>query len=103
LKRVGQTLKEVMLHTQGLVAGVGRSSNEAERSFRRYHQRVDRMGCFMSEEGCDNFNGLWVYVNFEPYQMRKERKRRYCYPGLAPLRIAQAQMAELTWLDVLEI
>jgi hypothetical protein len=104
LKRVGQTLKEAMVHTQGVVAGMGRSSNEAERALRRYHQRVDRMGCFMSEEGCDNFNGLWmVYVNFEPYQKRKERKRHYCYPGWAPLEIAQAQMAELTWLDVLEI
>lgn len=102
LKRVGQTLQEAMAHTPGIVAGMGRSSNEAERSFRRYHPRVDRMGCFMSEKGCGNFHGLWrVYVHSEPSQKRKERKRHYGYPGLAPLEIAQAEIA--SWLDALEI
>lgn len=81
-----------------------RTSNVAERSFRGLKQRTGRMGNFMSEEGADNFLEAWsVYSNFEPYQVRRERKRRYRYPGQSPLAIAQADVAGYCWLDALEI
>jgi len=99
-----ETLPQAMTHTLGLVRGLERSSTVAERFFRRYKQRVRRMGCFMSRAGCDNFNALWeVYFNFEPYQIRKERKRRYCYPGRYPLEIGEVDTQGLNWLDVVGI
>lgn len=86
LALIEKTLTEAMTYTLGIVEGIGRTSNVAERFFRRYKQRVRRMGCFMSFGGCDNFNAAWeVYINFEPYQVRKERKKHYRYPGLCPL------------------
>jgi hypothetical protein len=75
-----------------------------ERFFRRYKQRVTRMGCFMSPGGCDNFNAAWaVYINMEPYQVRRERKKHYRYPGLCPLEVGGASIQGLTWLDLLEV
>ena len=104
LARIEKTLAEAMTHTLGIVEGIGRTSNVAERFFRRYKQRVRRMGCFMSFGGCDNFDALWeVYINFEPYQVRKQRKKRYRYPGLCPLEVRRAQIQGVTWLDAVGI
>ena len=104
LALIEKTLAEAMTHTLGIVEGMGRTSNVAERFFRRYKQRVARMGCFMSDGGCDNFNAVWeVYINFEPYQVRKERKKRYRYPGLCPLEVGGAQIQGVTWLDAVGI
>jgi transposase-like protein len=83
IQLIGKTLEEALLHTSQVVDGMGRTSNVAERFFRRYRQRIRRMGCFMSNGGCDAFNLLWLtYINLEPYQRRQERKRRYRHPGL---------------------
>ena len=99
-----KTLAEAMTHTLGIVEALGRTSNVAERFFRRYKQRVRRMGCFMSLGGCDHFNAVWeVYINFEPYQVRKEIKRRYRYPGLCPLEVGGAHIQGVTWLDAVGI
>jgi transposase-like protein len=102
LTLIEKTLTEAMLHTKGIVHGMGRTSNVAERFFRRYKQRVARMGCFMSLDGCDNFNAAWaVYINMEPYQVR--RKKHYRYPRRCPLEVGEAPMQGLTWLDMLEV
>jgi len=104
LALIEKTLAEAMTHTLGIVEGIGRTSNVAERFFRRYKQRVRRMGCFMSFGGCDNFNAVWeVYINFEPYQVRRERKKQYRYPGLCPLEVGEAQIQGVTWLDAVGI
>lgn len=104
LTLIEKTLTEAMLHTKGIVKGMGRTSNVAERFFRRYKQRLARMGCFMSPDGCDNFNAAWaVYINMEPYQVRRERKKHYRYPGRCPLEVGGALIQGLTWLDLLEI
>jgi transposase-like protein len=101
---VDRTLTQALTHTLGLVKGIERSNTVAERFFRRYKQRLRPMGGFMSVEGCDNFNALWmVYFNFEPYQVRKERKKRYCHPGRCPLEIGEVDAQGLTWLDVVGI
>lgn len=100
LRLIGQTLQEVMLYTSRVVEGIGRTSNVAERFFRRYKQRVRRMGCFMSLPGCDAFNFLWlIYINLEPYQQRREQKRHYRYPGLCPLQVAGVDTQGISWLD----
>ena len=104
LALIEKTLAEAMTHTLGIVEGIGRTSNVAERFFRRYKQRVRRMGCFMSFGGCDNFNAVWeVYINFEPYQVRKERKKHYRYPGLCPFEVGGVKIQEVTWLDAVGI
>jgi hypothetical protein len=62
------------------------------------------MGCFMSLEGCDHFNAVWeVYINFEPYQKRKERKKHYRYPGLCPFEVGGVKTQGVTWLDAVGI
>ncbi len=101
---VEETLSQAMTHTLGLVTGIERSNTVAERFFGRYKQRLRPMGGFMSKEGCNNFNALWmVYFNFEPYQVRKERKKRYCHPGCCPLEIGAVDTQGLNWLDVVGI
>ena len=104
LALIEKTLAEAMTHTLGIVEGIGRTSNVAERFFRRYKQRVRRMGCLMSFGGCDNFNAVWeVYINFEPYQVRKERKKHYRYSGLCPFEVGGVKIQEVTWLDAVGI
>jgi len=103
-----RTLRHTLPELWGLVeAGLPaseRTSNIAERFFRRFKQRTRRMGNFMSEPGADKFMAAWlVYVNCEAYQWRRERKRHYRYPGQSPLSIGQADLHGCGWLDVLEI
>ena len=104
-RRVTMSLiQEGEVCTLGIVEGMGRTSNVAEGFFRRYKQRVARMGCFMSDGGCGNSNAVWeMYINFEPYQVRKERKKHYRYPGLCPLEVGEAQIQGVTWLEAVGI
>jgi len=100
LQIIAQSLAEALLYTTRVVNGMGRTSNVAERFFRRYKQRIRRMGSFMSTAGCDAFNLLWqVYFNWQPYQLRRERKRLYQHPGLCPMQVASTDVQTLTWLD----
>lgn len=90
-----------MLYTKGTAKGMSCTSNVAARLLRRYKQRLTRMGCFMSPDGCDNFNATWVeYISMEPYQVRRERKKHYHYPGRCPLEVGGALIRGLTWLDL---
>jgi len=104
IQLIGKTLEEALLHTSQVIDGMGRTSNVAERFFRRYRQRVRRMCCFMSNGGCDAFNLLWLmYINLEPYQLRREQKRHYRHPGLCPLQVAGTDTQAVTWLDAVGI
>jgi len=101
---IRQSLQEALLHTSRVIDGMGRTSNVAERFFRRYKQRVRRMGCFMSTGGCDAFNLLWhIYINLEPYQLRHEQKRLYRHPGLCPFQVANADTQGIAWLDAVGV
>jgi transposase-like protein len=103
LRTIRRTLREAMAHTRDPTF-TERTSTVAERFFRGYKGRTKRMGCFMSLPGCDHFTAAWqVYAAFQPCQLRKERKRHYCYPGQSPLQIAQADVGCLSWLDALQI
>ena len=83
---IAHSLPQAMTHITHPVSNMGQTSNVAERFFRRYKQRVHRMGCFMSLDACDRFNANWqVYINFEKSQKRKERKKKYRYPGRSPI------------------
>jgi hypothetical protein len=104
LRTVRRALPELWGSVEAQLCLSERTNNVAERFFRRLKQRTRRMGNFMSDEGADNFLDAWsVYVNFEPYQVRRERKRRYRYPGQSPLAIGQANVQGYCWLDALEI
>jgi len=101
---VGETLPGATVHLSGVVPGLGKTSNVAEWVFRRFKPRYWILQCFMSDRGADDFLRLWqVYMNFHRYQVRKERKRKYPYPGLCPLEIAGVKTGEICWLDVLEV
>jgi hypothetical protein len=101
LSLIARTLPEAMTHTSRPIANMGCTSNVAERFYRRYKQRIRRMGCFMSAQGCDRFNAAWqVYINLERSQHRKERKKKYRYPDRSPIEVAQGDCLDLTWLDM---
>jgi len=112
VKFVRATFREATRHLQGLVAGLPRTTGVVEWIWRRYKRRMRLMQCFMSEAGADHFLALYeLYVNFHRYQVRRERKRRYPYPGRCPLEIAGAgveievggRRLVASWLDALAI
>lgn len=109
---VRSTFKEATFHLKGMVAGLARTSGVVEWVWRRYKRRLRLLQCFMSDDGADNFFRLYeLHINFHRYQLRKERKRIYPYPGLCPLEIAGADIevevngrrVAATWMDALAI
>jgi len=83
---------------------VRRTTAMAESIFSKLKDRVKRMKCFMSERGSDNFLALWqVYYNFEPTQVRRERKRVYRGGGKSPLERGGAQVEGVSWLDAVGV
>ena len=47
---------------------------------------------------------LWaIYRNFEPAQVRSERKRHYRRPGQSPLTLAGVPPGEVSYLDALAV
>ena len=109
---VRSSFKEATFHLKGMVEGMARTSGVVEWVWRRYKRRMRLLQCFMSEEGADNFLRLYeLHINFHRYQVRKERKRSYPYPGKCPLEIASADIevevegrrVVATWMDALAI
>jgi transposase-like protein len=99
---ISRTLPEAMTHTTRPITNMDRTSNVAERFYRRYKQRIQRMGCFMSLDGCDHFNACWqIYINFEKFQKRQERQKKYRYPGRSPMDVTGIELHDLTWLDII--
>lgn len=106
------TFKEAMLHLKGIVPDLARTSGVAEWVWHFYKRRLRLLQCFMSGGGADSFLDLYeLYLNFHRYQIRKERKRLYPYPGKCPLEIAGASIevevggrrVAATWMDALHI
>jgi transposase-like protein len=98
------TFDEAMAHLRYAGTGVGRTVNLIEWIWHRYKWRLGPLQCFMSDEGCDNFNALWeVYYNWEPAQKRKEKKKHYAYPGRSPLEVAGCEVSGLSWLDAVGV
>jgi hypothetical protein len=98
------TFDEAMAHLRYASTGVGRTVNLLEWLWHRYKWRLGPLQCFMSDEGCDNFNALWeVYYNWEPAQKRKEKKKHYAYPGRSPLEVAGCEVRGLSWLDAVGV
>jgi hypothetical protein len=109
---VRTTFREATLHLNGLVAGLPRTTGVVEWVWRRYKRRMRLLQCFMSAVGADPFLAVYeLYVNFHRYQVRKERKRPYPYPGRCPLERAGAALDIVidgrrlvaSWLDALAI
>ncbi len=109
---VHTTFKEATLYLKGVVPDLARTNGVAEWVWRFYKRRMRLVQCFMSEAGCDNFLALYeLYLNFHRYQVRKERKRHYPYPGHCPLEIGGASIeADIdgrrvvaSWMDALAI
>jgi len=109
---VRHTFKEALLHLKGIVPGLPRTSGVVEWVWRFYKRRMGLVQCFMSEDGADNLLAVYeLYINFHRYQVRKERKRVYPYPGKCPLEIAgesievelEDRQLTTTWMDALAI
>lgn len=109
---VRTTFGQATLHLKGIVPGLARTSGVVEWVWRLYKRRMGLVQCFMSESGADNFLAVYeLYINFHSYQLRKERKRVYPYPGKCPLEIAGERIeaeyvgrrAAATWMDALAI
>jgi transposase-like protein len=109
---VRSSFGDASYHLKGAVSGLARTSGVVEWLWRRFKRRMRLVQVFMGPESPERFLALFeLYVNFHRYQHRKERKRRYPYPGQCPLEIAgqslkvRAQGYEVTasWLDALAI
>jgi len=112
---VRTTFKEATFHLKGMVEGLARTSGVVEWLWRRYKRRVRLIECFLGGPGADHFLAVYeLYVNFERYQVRRERKRHYPYAGQCPLEIAGGQVEVavggpgngirvVSWLDALGI
>jgi len=109
---VHTTFKEATLYLKGIVPDLARTNGVAEWVWRFYKRRMRLVQCFMSDDGCYGFFALYeLYLNFHRYQVRKERKRRYPYPGQCPLQIGGADIEVevegrrlmATWMDALAI
>ncbi len=104
LRVVQGTFNEAMVHLKGVVEGLPRSNNVCELLWAAYKHRLKVMGRLMSESGLDNFNAVWeMETNFRRYQNRKERRRRYRYPGKCPLEIAGLPVEGICWMDAVGI
>ena len=109
---VRSSFRDATYHLKGAVVGLGRTSGVVEWLWRRFKRRMRLIQVFMGEDSPERFLALFeLYVNFHRYQVRRERKRRYPYPGQCPLEIA-GQSLEVdaagyqvvaSWLDALAI
>jgi Transposase, Mutator family len=98
------TLAAVMAPTA--LEGMVRTTNDAELRFERYKRRYRAMHSgFMSGEGAERWHDLWmVYANWEPTQVRHERKRQYRQPpGQALLARGALEVEGTCWLDALAV
>lgn len=101
---IEETFSEVTQHLKGTVVGLPRTNNVRELAFRRYKWRYQQLQAFMSGPGADNFDELWgLHYNFERYQVRRDRQRRYPYGGKCPLELAGVQVGLVSWLDVVQV
>ena len=101
---IEKTFHEATLHLKGIVPELGRTSNVCEWIFRWYKWRYGQLVEFMSPSGSDNFNALWeMHYNFQRYQVRRERKRRYPYGGKCPLELSEVDVGMVSWLDAVRI
>jgi len=109
---VRATFSEATYHLKGAAPGLARTTGIVECLWRRFKRRMRLIQVFMGDDSPDRFVALFeLYVNFHRYQIRRERKRYYPYPGQCPLEIA-GQALEIavgddqfvaSWLDALEI
>jgi hypothetical protein len=109
---VRATFSEATYHLKGAAPELARTTGVVEWLWRRFKRRMRLIQVFMGADGPDRFGALFeLYVNFHRYQIRRERKRHYPYPGMCPLEIAgqtlQVAVGDehrvASWLDALEI
>jgi Transposase, Mutator family len=109
---VRATFPEATYHLKDSTRELSRTTGVVEWLWRRFKRRMRLIQVFMSDESPDRFVALFeLYVNFHRYQIRRECKRHYPYPGMCPLEIAgqSLQIAVgddhrvASWLDAVEI
>lgn len=112
IRLVRSTFRYAIYHLKGAADGLGRTTGVVECLWLRFKRRMRLIQVFMGDDSPERFLALFeLYTNFHRYQVRKERKRHYPYPGRCPLEIAgkpltvQANGYEVatTWLDALAI
>ena len=86
---VRATFPEATYHLKDSTRELSRTTEVVEWLWRRFKRRMRLIQVFMSDESPDRFVALFeLYVNFHRYQIRRECKRHYPYPGMCPLEIA---------------
>ncbi len=106
------TFRDATYHLKGQAPGLGRTSGVVEWLWRRFKRRMRLIPVFRGEQTPERFLSLFeLYVNFHRYQVRRERKRHYPYPGKCPVEIAAKSLeveatgyqVVATWLDALAV
>ena len=112
VRLVRTSFRDATYHLKGTVEGLERTTGMVEGLWRRFKRRMRLAQVFMGEDSPERFLALFeLHVNFHRYQVRRERKRHYPYPGKCPLEIAgktlevEADGYQVTasWLDALAI
>ena len=72
--------------------------------WRDFRLRLSRGRNHRTDDRLEQAALVWaIYRNFEPAQVRCERKRRYRHPGQSPLALAGVPPGEVTYLDALAV
>ena len=91
-------LVPTLAYHQGLVR-VG-----PEWCWRDFRLRLSRGRNHRTDDRLERAAALWaIYRNFEPAQVRSERKRHYRRPGQSPLTLAGVPPGEVSYLDALAV
>lgn len=112
VRLVCRSFRDASYHLKGAVSGLARTSGVVEWLWRRFKRRMRLIQVFIGEDSPERFLALFeLYVNFHRYQLRRERRRHYPYPGQCPLEIAGQHLeveangyqVAASWLDALAI
>lgn len=93
---------ELLTHRMAGREGVGRVTPEW--CWRDLRLRLSRGRNQGSAERLQRMGTVFtIYHNFTPAQMRRERTRRYLYPGQSALEVAEIDMEGCSYLDILQV
>jgi transposase-like protein len=95
-------LDRILVHLLSYYSGLQRVTPEWY--WRDFRLRLSRGRNHRSDQRLERAALVWaIYHNFEPAQLRLERKRHYRHPGQSALEAAGAQPGQVSYLDALGV
>jgi lysophospholipase L1-like esterase len=101
-RALAEHVAAALVHRRRYNRGLVRVSPEW--CWRDFRLRLSRGRNHRAEARLERAALVWaIYRNFTPAQERRERKRRYRYPGQSPLAVAGVPPGEVSYLDALAV